>query len=236
MEKQKPVLELELYLVRHGQSRGNVPRESGIEISLKEGHDPELTELGIKQAVAAGEYLSDVDFTEVYSSALLRAARTATEIINKQPKAHTLKILPLLTEAGVGKEYTTDFDSVHEVNKTAVLAEGYDPALPLLCYTSSSDEKALFERAQKLMEYIRSRYKNGEKVALVSHAAFITYITFVCMGFNGAVPIFDIDFKNTGLTKIKFYKEGTNPYGDIVFEYINATPHLERLKANIQMG
>lgn len=227
MEKQKPILELELYLIRHGQSKGNVPRDGG-EITIKEAHDPELTEKGICQAQAAGEYLSDISFDAVYSSALLRAVRTATEIIKKQPEEKTLKILPLLTEAGVGEEYSTDFESVHTVNENAVLAEGYDESLPLLCYNASSDEKGLFKRAEEALGYIRSRYKNGEKIALVSHAAFITFICFSCMGFKGSVPIFDIDFKNTGLTKIKFYEKGTNPYGDIVFEYINATPHFEK--------
>lgn len=226
MEKQKPIIELELYLIRHGESKGNVPRESK-ELTPKEAHDPVLTEKGVLQAESAGEYLGNIQFDEIYSSALLRAVRTATEIINKQPKKQTLNILPLLTEAGVPSEYITDLDSVHSVNSTAVLADGYDPSLPLLCYNASSDEKGLFERAEKTLDYLRSRYKNGEKIALVSHAAFITFICFVCMGFKGSVPVFDIDFKNTGLTKIKFYKKGTNPYGDTVFEYINSTPHLK---------
>lgn len=226
MEKQKPITELELYLVRHGESQGNVPRETD-EISLKEANDPVLTQNGENQAKAVGEHLKSVDFDEIYSSALLRAVHTATEITNKQSEKHILKILPLITEAGVNAEYITDFDSVHSINAGAVLAEKCDPDLPLLCYTSATDEKGLFERALTTMEYLHSRYKNGEKILLVSHAAFLTYICFVCMGFTCSVPIFDINFKNTGITKIKFYKKGTNPYGDVVFEYINATPHLE---------
>ena len=33
-------------------------------------------------------------------------------------------------------------------------------------------------------------------------------------------------YHKNNLTKVKFYKKGTNKYGDIVFEYINSTAHL----------
>ena len=41
------------------------------------------------------------------------------------------------------------------------------------------------------------------------------------------IPIteFDIDFHNTGITKVVFYQKGTNKYGDIVFEKIDDTAH-----------
>ncbi|MBQ8015351.1 MAG: hypothetical protein IJ264_04090, partial [Clostridia bacterium] len=59
-----------------------------------------------------------------------------------------------------------------------------------------------------------------------NHAAFMTFLVFSIMGFKKS-PIFDIDFHNTNITKVTFYKEGTNKYGDIVFEYINNTVHLD---------
>ena len=43
------------------------------------------------------------------------------------------------------------------------------------------------------------------------------------------VPSFDINFSNTGVTRIIFYKPGTNKYGDIIFDYINSTSHLSGL-------
>ena len=44
-------------------------------------------------------------------------------------------------------------------------------------------------------------YTNGfdkwmEKIAIVSHAAFITYLVFSLMGYKEACPLFDLDFKN----------------------------------------
>jgi broad specificity phosphatase PhoE len=60
-----------IYLIRHGESVGNLNR-----ICL--GHtDLDLTDLGYKQAECTAEALSDVDFAGVYSSDLIRAVHTA---------------------------------------------------------------------------------------------------------------------------------------------------------------
>lgn len=229
MSKIEPVIEFVLYLVRHGESEGNLPRNNDT-LTTKELHDPCLTQKGVSQAKAAGEYLKDTHFDAVYSSALRRAVQTAREIIKNNSGKHTLQILPLITEAGIPENYVTDMDTVCEIVPNSVLATDYPNSLPLLCYNSSDDNKGLFERAEKLFEYLRSHYSNGEQIALVSHAAFITFICFVAMGINEEVPVFDLNFKNTGITKIIFYKKGTNPYGDVVFDYINSTTHLSVFK------
>ena len=60
-----------IYLVRHGQSIGNLNR-------LYLGHtNLDLSELGYKQAEMTAECLSDVNFAQIYSSDLLRAYNTA---------------------------------------------------------------------------------------------------------------------------------------------------------------
>ncbi len=63
---------MRLYLVRHGQSGGNV----GADI----GPDPPLTELGRKQAALAGERLSGEGIEALHCSPLRRALQTATII------------------------------------------------------------------------------------------------------------------------------------------------------------
>ena len=229
MENTKPIKELELYIIRHGQSHGNIERITD-GLSHEELHDPRLTELGKNQAVACGERFKNTAFDAVYSSALLRAVETATEIIKKQPIEKTLKVLPYLTEAGVSPEYShSSFTEINKINKNAILADDIDPTQSLFYYNSTSDESDLFERAQKALEYIKSHQKQGEKIAIVSHAAFITYLVFSLMGYKKECPLYDLDFKNTGVTKVTIYKKGTNKYGDIVFEYINDTSHLYNL-------
>ena len=78
MENTKPIIELELYIIRHGQSMGNIERNTD-GLSHEELHDPRLTDLGKKQAIACGERFKNTEFDAVYSSALLRAVETATE-------------------------------------------------------------------------------------------------------------------------------------------------------------
>ena len=229
MKNTKPIIELELYIIRHGQSMGNIERNTD-GLSVTELHDPRLTELGKKQAIACGERFKNIEFDAVYSSALLRAVETATEIIKKQPTEKTLKVLPLLTEAGVSEEYChSSFDEINKINKNAVLADDVDPTKSLFYYNSTSDESDLFERAEKALEYIKTHQKQGKKIAIVSHAAFITYLVFSIMGYKKECPLFDLDFKNTGVTKVTIYKKGTNKYGDMVFEFINDTSHLYNL-------
>ena len=60
-----------IYLIRHGESLGNLNR-----ICL--GHtDLDLTDLGHKQAINTAEALKNVDFAAIYSSDLIRAVHTA---------------------------------------------------------------------------------------------------------------------------------------------------------------
>ena len=226
MADTKPIIELELYIIRHGQSQGNVERITD-GLSITDLHDPRLTELGKKQAVACGERFKETDFDTVYSSALLRAVETATEIIKKQPYDKTLKVLPYLTEAGVSPEYShSSFSEINKINEKTVLADDIDPEKSLFYHNNTSDEADLFERAEKALEYIKAHQREGEKIAIVSHAAFITYLVFSLMGYKKECPFYDLDFKNTGVTKVTIYKKGTNKYGDMVFEFINDTSHL----------
>lgn len=225
MEKKKPVVELELYLIRHGQSQGNVGYEKE-NLTPQEIHDPALTEKGVKQAQLAGKHLANIDFDRVYSSGLSRAVRTATEILKEQPTEKPLYIFPHLAEAGLSAEYETTIDAIHQINVKAILSPELDPETPLLIPSDSKDDAGLFKRAGFILEHLKEHFNNGEKIALVCHAAFLTFIVFSIMGFTTETPFYDINFANTGITRVIFYKKGTNPYGDVVFDYINNTEHL----------
>ena len=222
----KPIKELEIYLIRHGQSMGNAGYGRD-DLTLKEANDPYLTEKGVHQASACGKYLAETEFDAVYSSGLLRAVQTSAEILKHQKKQLPLYIQPLLTEVGVDENYKgAGIEEIKSIYSAAELADGIGENNPLVCPSSMSDEESVYDRAAKTVEYLRNKYRNGEKIAVVNHAAFMTFIVFGLMGFRKS-PVFDIDFDNTNITKVVFYKEGTNKYGDIVFEYLNKTTHLE---------
>ncbi len=225
MEKKKPVLLLDLFLVRHGQSEGNV-RSNAEGLSLSSREDPPLTAKGQRQAYLAGEFLSDIVFDTVFASPLTRAVQTANEIVKEQVAPKPIEILPYIIEAGVSEEYNDGLDRVIAMNYDIALAENLPDNTPLIMHTRSDDPDGLFARARVAVDYLLKRFNKGEKVALVSHGAFLTYIVFDLMGFEGKLPIFDVNFKNTGITRVLVYEKGTNPYGDVVFDYINSTEHL----------
>ena len=88
-----------IYLVRHGQSEGNLTRAFL-------GHtDLPLTQLGREQARLASEYLVTLAPDRIYSSDLLRAYQTA------QPTAEGLS-LPIETSKQLREIFAGDWESV----------------------------------------------------------------------------------------------------------------------------
>ena len=225
MENVKPVIELELYLVRHGQSKGNAGLvEEGA--SFTEINDVRLTDLGIMQAKKAGKYLSDVDFDACFASGLIRTVQTANEIMSFHKEKKPLNILPIITEIGVNPEFPgRTLEEMKEACATVQMAEGFENAEKLVVYSTHAEEEALYERATNAISYFRSKFNKGEKVLVAGHAAFNTVMIFHIMGYT-ASPVFDIEITNTGITHIIFYKADTNRFGDIVFDSINDTKHF----------
>ena len=226
----KPIIELDLYIIRHGESIGNVGYGRD-DLTLKESQDPVLTEKGIAQACAAGEFLKGTKFDAAYSSAMLRASRTAAEIIKKQPEKLPLNIMPELCEVGIVPEYKgVELDEILEFYPEAIYADGTETAETRMRYDRHETPDKVYARAEFVLDYMRSRYKNGEKVLLVSHAAFITNLVFYIMELNKISPAFDIDYNNTGITRVTYYKHGTYKWGDTVFRCINDTSHYSMMK------
>ncbi|XP_008928531.1 fructose-2,6-bisphosphatase TIGAR [Manacus vitellinus] len=76
-----------LTVVRHGETRYNKDK-----ILQGQGVDEPLSATGFRQADAAGVFLSNVKFTHVFSSDLLRAKQTATAILGKNKFCRDLEI------------------------------------------------------------------------------------------------------------------------------------------------
>ncbi len=217
----------ELFLIRHAESRGNAGIESeGIADSV----DPLLTELGVSQAEKLGIYWkSKITFDAVYSSGLRRAVETANGIIEHQPGSPELNILPDLCETGVPAEYDGfTFEELKSLCPAAVPAEDIgENAKTVVPYeTPGESEKEYFQRAERVLDYFEAHYSSGEKLAVVSHAAFLTYIIFYIIGYRDKEPDYDFTLSNTGVTRIIFYEKGTYPYGDVAFEGVNDLRHL----------
>ncbi|NWI92679.1 TIGAR bisphosphatase, partial [Pitta sordida] len=76
-----------LTVVRHGETRYNKDK-----ILQGQGVDEPLSATGFRQADAAGLFLSNVKFTHVFSSDLLRAKQTAAAILGKNKFSKDLEI------------------------------------------------------------------------------------------------------------------------------------------------
>uniref|UniRef100_A0A8C0TV80 Fructose-2,6-bisphosphatase TIGAR n=1 Tax=Cyanistes caeruleus TaxID=156563 RepID=A0A8C0TV80_CYACU len=76
-----------LTVVRHGETRYNKDK-----ILQGQGVDEPLSATGFRQADAAGLFLSNVKFTHVFSSDLLRAKQTAAAILGKNRFCKDLEI------------------------------------------------------------------------------------------------------------------------------------------------
>ena len=116
---------MQLLLVRHGESIGNVTRQL-------QKHDEPLTERGRRQAGELASFLADrPDLRVVYTSPLNRAVETATIIgaaIGLRPIA-----LPGLAEIDVGKAAGFTFDEWSERDPESVRRwreEGIDYVWP----------------------------------------------------------------------------------------------------------
>ncbi|XP_069824592.1 fructose-2,6-bisphosphatase TIGAR [Dendropsophus ebraccatus] len=76
-----------LTIVRHGETRYNKEK-----LLQGQGVDEPLSEIGFMQAEAAGRFLSDVRFTHVFSSDLIRAKQTACTIMKNNKPSEEIKI------------------------------------------------------------------------------------------------------------------------------------------------
>ncbi|XP_012725653.2 probable fructose-2,6-bisphosphatase TIGAR A isoform X1 [Fundulus heteroclitus] len=88
-----------LTLVRHGETKYNKE-------GLLQGQaiDSCLSEAGLQQAEAAGRYLRDVSFSNVFASDMLRARQTAEKIMQQNSSCLALQMVcdPLLKEKSFG--------------------------------------------------------------------------------------------------------------------------------------
>lgn len=238
MEKKMPIIETELYIVRHGQSCTNIKGGYGIpeeQLTRDQWVNPPLTELGIHQAKQLGDYYKDEKFDAVYASPLRRATMTAYHaIINNDCSEKRIYTLPWLIECGIEEDYSSvTFDELNDEFYGLIFApEGIDVSGNLVNGDGQNDASHR-ERARKIIEYIRKHHNNGEKVMCVAHAAFNTDLFLHAIKAEDT-RLFDPAFSNTSVSKIIYYKEGTGPYGyDIELCYMNSTAHLAKDKRSV---
>ena len=187
-----------LYLIRHGQSGGNVARQEG---RLAE-YDPPLTTVGLEQARRLGERMATYGVDVIYSSPLQRAYNTGMAI------------------ARITGHEITVIDDLQEINEP--LRDGGDgvpdPNSPLPDGMSHRDIKAKFEAdpvwdnlpGSESSAHFRERIVRsidqivadnpGKKVAITCHGGVIqSYVAHV-LGLRSDFPFYCF---NASITSVR---------------------------------
>lgn len=169
-----------LYLIRHGQSGGNVARQEG----RLADYDPPLTPVGEEQAERLGERMASYGVDAVYASPLQRAYNTGLAIAKRT--GHEIKVI----------------DDLQEINEPTKYGS-VDPNQPLPDGMSHRDVKAKFERQPtwdnlpggESSAHFRERIVRsinqiidenpGKKVAVTCHGGVIQSYVAEVLGLRG---------------------------------------------------
>ncbi len=182
---------MELIIVRHGQSTGN--------ITTDDVPDGELTPLGRQQARDTGAALVHAGITHVLSSPLVRALATATAIADATG-IQRIEVWPELQEhrrslhRGFGRaELLRGFPKA--VFEDSFEAAGWD-------HGGETYETAL-ERGASALAALRTRHAAGDRVVVATHGAFGCYLIRALLHMPRQLSIW-FRMNNCGISRIEF--------------------------------
>lgn len=194
---------MRLYLVRHGETVGNVK-------GIIQGQSPgRLSENGKSQVARLAERLRHEEFDSIYSSDLTRAKDTAKTIHQHHPKI-PLKFVKALRERSFGPHEGKLCEDVGLVagEKWEGLPQG-----------AESDE-SLRQRCAAFLQKVLRDHPVGS-VLFVSHGGTLNALLYVLGTFDGK----EIDFiplHNTSITIVEFGEDKKHQ-----IHLLNCVQHLE---------
>lgn len=199
-----------LYLVRHAQSQGNTGED------LASG-DADLTDVGREQARRLGERLRSQRLDRIYASPLRRTQQTASAIAN----ASGLEVLTKedLREVQLGQaDYDIRLLPEKERDSVArlIMSEGTWDAFP-----GSEGSGNARNRVRAVIHEIVDAHP-GERLVLVSHAAFIQTFVSLALGLDRDFVFYPF---NASITSIRA-KDGR-----FVLWRLNDVAHLDGMPA-----
>ena len=204
-----------VFLVRHGQSRGNAEGRFG-------GHtDTPLSPRGRKQAKAAANTLANEKLTAIYASDLVRSLETALPL----SRLTRLKVEPAaeFRERSVGVMEGLTFEEAaaqHPEQYAALLQRDFEHVL----LGGESYRQTLDRAARKLDEAIAEH--RGGRIAIFTHTGTICILALHLMGALDAPelkPVW-IHSSNCGISRFDVRDDGY-----VRVASINDTRHLAGL-------
>ncbi len=157
---------MKLWLVRHGQTRANL---EGLYSGISE---TELTELGIKQALAVGQMLQSVPFDKVLCSELGRARHSARLILQHRD-------LPVITEPRLNEMNFGDWEMRHHRDLQRDDAENYaawcsdwQNVIP----NNGEGFQRFSQRVNHFSDAIKAQQHNGGNILIISHQGVLSLL------------------------------------------------------------
>jgi len=229
-----------LYLVRHGESAGNIARDAAVEagdhkinIDIRDVDVP-LSELGERQAMALGRWLGtlprDARPNVVLTSPYLRARHTAglvvktagmredsySLIVDERFREKEFGILDRLTAAGIKQQFPDQAEFRRILGKFYHRPPGGESWCDVILRLRSAAEMI-------------SREYCGERVLIISHAVVVLCMRYIIEHLT-ETELLAIDKKeeiaNCSVTLYK-YDETLRPRGNLRLELFNFVVPLE---------
>ena len=202
----------QIFLVRHGQSRGNAEGRFG-------GHtDTPLSARGRKQAQAAAHALAAEKLTAIYASDLARSVETAEPLA----KLTGLKVIKAMEfrERSVGVMEGLTFEEAaeqHPEQYAALLQRDFEHVL-----LGGESYRQTLDRAARKLDEVVAKHRGG-RIAVFTHTGTICILALHIMGALDAPelkPVW-IHSMNCGISRFDLRDDGF-----VRVAAINDTRHL----------
>lgn len=187
-----------IYLIRHGQSEGNINEK----VMIQGQTEFPLTKEGEDQVKKLSKELSDIEFAAIYSSDLIRTKRTA-EIIAEEKKMAVIAT-HLLRENKVGrfegeleKDLREEFEKLREIKYSLPKPERDK-------FRFDENSESTEEILGRLIPYLRelALAYPGKNILVITHAALIR-IFLVAIGYVHEHREKDFKIQNTAFIKLE---------------------------------
>ncbi len=234
---------MELFIIRHGQSGNNALaniRDRSV--------DPPLTDLGERQAEMLGEYVArgenqelsrettgntkyelrhGLGITSLFTSPMYRSLQTVQPVSRASGLAPRIWV-DIHEEGGMFLNHGGDEGLVGYPGRTRseILAEFPDYVLPTSFDETGwwnkdhEDPASLLVRATKVSEQLREMAKTEDRVAIITHGAFMNaLLNAIC----GQISEGHMYYRHHNTAISRFYMDGDGRFEVL---YLNSTVHL----------
>jgi 2,3-bisphosphoglycerate-dependent phosphoglycerate mutase len=224
---------MQLYFIRHAQSTNNALYES-TGSSYGRNEDPELTELGIKQASALAEFLltgnpnggahkeqeasKGFGLTHLYSSLMRRAVQTGW-IVAKQLGISLIAWKELHEEGGIFLDDDSTGESIglpgrprryFETRYSGIILPDELGENGWWDRPRESTEEAMKRAQLVLKNLIRQHGGTRDRVAIVSHGGFYNLFLFNLLGLPLSVELW-FTMNNAAVSRFDLHEGRVNP-------------------------